>query len=250
MMTQATAFEQFLKGVSARHRVPESGMAERDVFPSTQRTWIDVALDRTGEGRLAVNHHIMSVYAHPLRVYCLGTAARWLGEPEDVVAGFFADRLSRDGFLDDWQRSGLRLRRWLMNAFSFYLAEEQRRRRRDRRWAELQADPESGSDEPERLMDRAFGESIVVQAMQMAQCACAAQGLGSHWGIFVRHAYAGERYDAIAADMRLSPARAAVMARTAARHFRRAIRDLLQSDGATERDVDDEIRMLLEAIQP
>lgn len=249
MMAQVATFSRNVIGVSGENRTPEGRMAQRDIFPTTQRTWIDVALDRTVEGRQAVNHHIMSVYAHPLRVYCLGTAARWLGEPEDVVAGFFADRLARDGFLDDWQRSGLRLRRWLMNAFSFYLSEEQRRRRRDRRMTELQSDHDAMSDAPERLVDRAFGESIVIQAMRLAQVECAAQGLESHWSIFVRHAYAGERYDLIATDVGLTPARAAVMARTAARHFRKAIRELLQSDGATERDVDDEIRTLLEAVQ-
>jgi hypothetical protein len=39
------------------------------------------------------------------------------------------------------------------------------------------------------------------------------------------------------------------MARTAARHFRKALRLQLVSDGAGEADVDDEIRELLEAVE-
>jgi len=224
-------------------------MSPQDHFPSTQRSWIDAALQRKEGGRQAVNHHIMSIYAHPLRVYFLGTRARWLGEPDDVVSGFFADRLARDEFLHDWFQSGLRLRRWLMNAFSFYLSEEQRRRRRDRQIGELTAEPAPSAVPPERLMDRAFGESVVMQAMRMAESKCVAAGLESHWGIFVRHHYSGEPFERIGSECKLLPGRVAVMSRTAARHFRKAIRELLQYDGATECDLDDEIRALMEAIE-
>ena len=68
----------------------------RDVFPVTQRTWLGRALVRGHEGLSEANHHIMDVYAQPLKVYYLGSSFRTLGEPDDVVQGFFADRLARE----------------------------------------------------------------------------------------------------------------------------------------------------------
>ena len=111
-------------GFASGVRKPMSANA----FPQTRRTWIDDALDRGGDGVHDVNGHIMETYAWPLRVYYLGTNSRWLGEPDDVIDGFFADRLARDSFLGDWRASGLRLRRWLINAFCFYLLELRRRK--------------------------------------------------------------------------------------------------------------------------
>jgi DNA-directed RNA polymerase specialized sigma24 family protein len=221
----------------------------QDIFPSTQRTWIEVTLGQTGKDRLEVNRHVMSLYAHPLRVYFLGTSVRWLGDADDVVAGFFADRLARDDFFADWKRSGLRLRRWLMNAFSFYLSEQLRQRKRDRRMTG--PIPELGTlgASPERLLDRAFGQSIVGEALKSAQAECASKTLTEHWGIFVRHAYDGLPYEQIGPAFGVTPERAAVMARTAARHFRRALRDLLQADGASEIDADNEIKDLLAAVE-
>ena len=224
-------------------------MVKRDVFPTTMRTWIGNAMDRGEADRSDLNRHIMSVYAAPLRVYFLGTRLRWLGDPDEVVAGFFADRLPRDGFLRDWRRGEMRLRRWLMNAFSFYLSELRRRQIRDRRTeGELPDMPET-SLPPEHLADRAFGESIVAEAIRLAEAHCAENGLNDHWGIFLRHTCDDVPYLALATDYGVSPARAAVMARTAGRHFRKALRASLVSDGAHEGDVDNEIRKLLEIIE-
>src|SRR5882672_12709738 len=98
-------------------------MDKKDVFPRTLGTWIGRKLQEGKAGRAEVNRHLMSVYAWPLQVYFRGSSDRWLGEPEDIVQGFFADRLDREEFLPGCQESGLRLRRWLMNGFCFYLKE-------------------------------------------------------------------------------------------------------------------------------
>jgi len=222
---------------------------KRDVFPTTQRTWIDLALDGSSEDRRELNRHIMGVYAHPLRVYYLGTGSRWLGDPDEVVAGFFADRLGRDSFLTEWRRGGMRLRRWLMNAFSFYLSELRRKRRRDNRMSGEVPDVATPGPSPERLADRAFGESIVAEALRVAAESCQAQQLDDHWAVFIRHTCDDVPYAELAPEFGVTAARAAVMARTASRHFRRALRLQLVSDGAGEADVDDEIRELLEALE-
>lgn len=226
-----------------------SATVKRDVFPTTRRTWINQVMDRSGTDRGELNRHIMLVYAAPLRVYFLGTGSRWLGDPEEIVAGFFADRLAREGFLEDWQRGGMRLRRWLMNAFSFYLSELRRLRRRDARMGGDVPDVATSGPSPEHMADRAFGESIVAEAIRLSQEHCAANAMQDHWGIFIRHTCDDVAYAELATDYGVSSARAAVMARTAARHFRKALRALLVSDGAGEKDVDDEIRELLQVVE-
>jgi len=231
-------------------RVTRASVAvKRDVFPTTHRTWIDQALGGSSEDRQELNRHIMAVYAHPLRVYYLGTGSRWLGDPDEIVAGFFADRLARDNFLTEWRREGMRLRRWLMNAFSFYLSELRRRRQRDNRMTNDVPELATPGSSPERMADRAFGESIVAEALRIATEACRDQKLEHHWGIFIRHTCDDVPYAQLAAEFGLTPARAAVMARTAARHFRKALRGQLLSDGADETDVDDAIRDLLETVE-
>ena len=62
---------------------------EKRKFPQTARTWIEDHLVRGDAGQAEVNHHLMSVYADPLRAYLACTPYRSLGEAEDLVQGFF-----------------------------------------------------------------------------------------------------------------------------------------------------------------
>ena len=222
-------------------------MSTSDVFPNTLNTWIGEALDRGGQGRLDVNAHLMQTYAWPLRVYFLGTSWRWLGEPDDIVNGFFANRLGRDDFLQQWRDSGLRLRRWLMNAFCFYLREEWNRRRRRRPSGELDDEPLTFSGDPEQVFDRAAVVAFVSRAVGQAAEACAGEGLEDHWRIFVRHHVDGIPFGEMAGEFGVDAARAAVMARTATRKFNTALRAVLARDGVAREDIDREIHLLLEA---
>lgn len=219
---------------------------KQDVFPPTMSTWIAQRMGDGVEGRAEVNRHIMAVYEWPLRVYFMGSSERWLGEPEDVVGGFFADRLGRPEFLQDWRSSGMRLRRWLMNAFCFYLLELRRARARDRRAGELDHEPVVFQGSPETAVDRAFKVSLVREALRLAQETCEDSGLADHWNIFVSHYLTGRDYADISVEFGVSPERAAVMARTAARKFRGSIRELLAGDGTPDQDVDQEILALVE----
>ncbi len=222
--------------------MPEQRQA--DVFPATRVSWIDERLLDGSRGRQDVNRHIMTVYDFPLRVYFMGTRDRWLGEPEDVVQGFFASRLSKEDFLAQWRASGLRLRQWLINAFCFYLKEMHRARRRDARNV---AQPEEPVVEPGQVkaFDRAYIVSVVREALRKTQELCEAENLGPHWEIFVRHYYQGRAYAEFAGEFNVEPSRAAVMARTARSKFQATLRGMLSRD-ATGADPDDEIRELLE----
>lgn len=217
-----------------------------DIFPTTKRTWIDLALDRGPRGRLDVNAHVMETYEWPLRVYYLGTNLRWLGEPEDVVGGFFADRLARADFLANWRTSGMRLRRWLMNGFSYYLLEVRRARRREAPAADVE-EPATFSGDPSAAVDRAAVVAFVRQAMELTAQRCAAGGMEAHWRVFLRHHHDGIPFREIAPEFGVDLARAAVMARTAARKFQAALREVLGQDGVAADRIDEEIQSLLEA---
>ena len=221
---------------------------ERDVFPRTAATWIAAKLGDGENGRAEINRHVMSVYAWPLEVYFLGCADRWVGEAGDVVRGFLASRLGREGFFQDWQQSGLRLRRWLMNAFSYYLHELRRERKKGARVVDLPADLPADAEDPSEAMDRAFAVSIVRAAMERAAEACEAQGLTPHWHVFLNHFFHGKAYGEFARFFGVDPARAAVMARTASQKFQSALRELVARDGATEEEIDQDLGALLEAV--
>lgn len=220
---------------------------KRDVFPATMSTWIGDQLRAGDAGRSEVNHHIMAVYAGPIRTYYLGTGDRWLGEPDEIVQGFFADRLGRDHFFADWQRSGMPLRRWLVNAFCFYLKEMRRRRWRDGRAGALADDPVTFAGDPEAAVDRAFVVSIVQRALETTAELCDRDGLGEHWQIFDAHFCRGRPYASVCEEFGVDRARAAVMARTATRKFRAVLRDLIARDGDGA-DLDSQIKSLLGTI--
>lgn len=224
-------------------------MASRDVFPLTQRTWIDEHLNDKARGRLEVNNHVMRVYHEPLKVYFQGTSDRWLGEPDDIVQGFFADRLSREDFFHDWRDAEMPLRRWLMNAFCFYLKEQRRRQKRDARGVALEFEPEAYSTTPQRVIDQSFIASLIQRAIEVTSEQCAADGIEQHWQVFAEHYCRGRGYPQIAEEFGLSPARAAVMARTAGRRFRGVLRDMVRRDAHSTRaegdGIDEEIQRLL-----
>jgi len=214
-------------------------------------TWIGERLAAGSLGRDDVNQHIMNVYAEPLKIYYLGSSFRTLGDADDMVQGFFASRLDQDQFFDNWQQSGMRLRRWLMNGFLFYLREQIRSRKRDGR---IGAMPEQPPAEPDdagaaELMDRAWAESIVRRAYADGADACREAGQSAHWDIFVQHHLHGRSYQDIVGGTDVTPAQAVVMARTATMKFRNALRESIRRDGVATGAIDDEIQQLMEAMK-
>jgi hypothetical protein len=224
---------------------------KKDVFPSTLNTWIGERLREGDRGRPELNRYVMQVYAEPLRVYFLGARDRSLGEPEEVVEGFFADRLGREGYFREWEASGMRLRRWLMNGFGFYMKELRREKRKDGRSREIDETNEPQSEDSakqvEAEMDRAFAASVVREALRQARDACRDKGLSRHWDVFYKRYYEGLSYADFVKEYGIDADRASEMARTAAGRFRAALREVLASDGARESEIDEEIRGLLEA---
>ncbi|MBS0195890.1 MAG: hypothetical protein JSR77_03950 [Planctomycetes bacterium] len=219
--------------------------AKKDAFPPTRTDYIDDELNRGTSGRQNVNRHIMEVYAWPLKVYFLGTKDRWLGEPEEIVQGFFASRLEMPNFFADWKRNGMKLRHWLINGFCFYLKEEHRRRSRHPRPGSEAPEPYYEDERAIEKMDLQCIVAFVRSALEMAEKICMDQDLATHWRIFHAHYYGGRPYASIASEFGVHPTRAAVMARTARRKFIHALRELFRRDGVAEESIDAEIRNLL-----
>jgi len=222
-----------------------SNARQADVFPVTMTDWIHERMSLGPEGRRQLNQEIMARYAWPLQVYFMGTRDRWLGEPTDIVQGFFASRLAKAEFFANWSASGLRLRHWLINAFCFYLKELHRARRKEAREVAQADEPATAEGNPSKAADRAFAVSVVREALRLAQAQCEKEKLGDHWEIFLRHFYRGEAYADFAADFGVDAPRAAVMARTARTKFSAVVRDLLSRE-APDADPDAEILSLLE----
>lgn len=218
---------------------------KRDVFPTTQRTWMGDRLESGEPPTPEVLRHVMAVYAEPLTVYLRGCSLRWLGDAEDLVNGFFADRLSRPEYLGRWLSSGRPLRYWLIVGFKHYLLEELRRKRRDANivHAEQELSVDSESD---NAYKREFVVSVVRDALVQTSNLCEERGLEQHWSIFHRHDVNGESYESIEADTGIGARRLAVMRRTVATQFKRVLRERLGWHGASIADVDAEIISLVE----
>jgi DNA-directed RNA polymerase specialized sigma24 family protein len=228
---------------------------KKNHFPPTLCTWIEGRLDDGTIGRDAINRHVMESYELPLRIYYLGTSWRTLGEPEDIINGFMADRLERPNFFTQWKSSGKRLRHWLINALHFYLKEQWRRDRRhdamsiDRGTSE---DTDHSAFEPsmnDRDVDRAWAKSLVASAIRDAQQSCVADGYEDHWRLFMRHHLDGINYRQCADEFDVDAKRCAVMVRTAATRFRTAIQARLLQDGVPEDELPDEVAGLQEALR-
>ncbi len=222
-----------------------------DVFSRTLSTWIGAELQRGDNGRHNVNRHVMETYAWPLQVYFLGTNMRWLGEPDEIINGFFASRLPRDDFFDMWQASGMRLRRWLMNALCLYLKEVRKKRLRNAPGggavgAEQEAVTFSG--DPDAAVDRAAAIVFVQRAMAAAQQACDKKNMAAHWQMFLRHHVDGRDFRALAKEFGVDEARAAVMSRSAERNFKNALTDVLLKDGVAPEHHNVEINHLVEVM--
>lgn len=219
--------------------------AGREHFPPTQRPWIEEHLAEGDAGRLAVGRHVMAVYAEPLEVYLRGTPWRTLGDPADLVGGFFADRLSQPSFLVRWSASGRSLRRWLCTALRFYLQERAREQERGQ-GASLELDRLPGAGpSPEEACDRAFAVSVVRAALSEAARDLGERGLSAHYDCFFEHHVLDRPHAEIARRTGLSTDRVRVMARTGRQAFRRALRTHLERDGCRPGEVDRAIDELI-----
>jgi DNA-directed RNA polymerase specialized sigma24 family protein len=230
-----------------QHIEPES---PADQFPTTQVTLL-VRLVRSGDEQLQQAHrHIMAVYADPLAAYVATSRFRDLGEPVELVSGFFADRLGRETFLGSWLDSGQPLRLWLIGAFRNYCRERVRERARWRRNACRGSINERDERTAEHVFNQRAAIAVVRRALLMAEDDCEVNGLKDHWRVFTLRRLRDRSIREVATLTGISEQRVVVMERTAASHVREAIRGLLSWDGDDDANVEQEIQALKEALRP
>jgi hypothetical protein len=150
-------------------------------------------------------------------------------EPEDVVHGFLANRLSRRKWLEDWQRilakSGVRstdtsLRRWIRNAFCYYLREllSEQNRERARRDSCAEVEPVT-FDEHDAAFDAQLVRQAVRVALEKTRESCASAGQQAHFEILMAR-LTGEPFERIAGRLGLTMRQAMDRRRTAEARFR------------------------------
>ncbi len=227
---------------------------KREHFPPTLNTWIGERMQGGTMAREEINRYVMEAYEAPLRIYYLGSSWRTLGEPEDIVNGFLADRLDREEFFNKWQSSGKRLRHWLINAMHFYLKELWRKEHRHdaARIDASSRDEDNGcpvdSGVLDGEMDRIWARAVVSAACRDAEASCRADGLGDHWRLFLRHHLDGVPYRQCSTEFDVNPKRCAVMVRTASARFREAVQERLRQDGVAPSEFEEELMHLQEVI--
>lgn len=218
-----------------------------NAFPSTNATWILERLCAGDEGRRDVRQHVMARYARPLAAYVQGSSLRDLGEADEIVHGFFAAALARDDYFERWQASGARLRRWLLNGLLLHAKGLRRDRGRER--ARLAGDLEDAEvvareRSAERAFERAWAERLLAEACALASSRLADAGKGRRFELFRRHVLNGERAIDVADDLGFRRTECSAILRGVTTEVRRALRELVQQDGVTDSELDEEVAHL------
>ena len=220
-------------------------------FPTTRATWIEEQI-RSGDGGIArANEHLMTRYAAPLRAYVLGSSLRAIDDADALVNGFFATRLARREYLENWRASGLPLRRWLVNGLLLHGRERMRERKKasgacgdcacGSPCAEIGLEPSAFEQ-----FERSWSRALLGDACALAEQELVREGDADAWEVFRRHFLDGIEYADIGLQLRITAAEARTRARRASYRFERALRKLLADEGVAESELDDEIAWLME----
>ena len=236
-----------------------------DHFPSTHATGIDaqLTLAEGADPRVATSavqslrSHVMERYHRPLCAYVHTGAFARLGEPEDLVAGFFAKHLQSLDFMMRWRTSGMPLRRWMMNAASFHCRSLARDRARAAGREMLDPAGADGlldalpSAEPaaERAFDRAWAVTLANEAHVIAQTDADDRGRPDDYVVFRMHVVERMEYDAIAAALGITPSQAKHAAARVGERMRGAVRELLRAEGVRAEELDAEVGKLMRLIE-
>ena len=236
-----------------------------DHFPSTHATWIDaqLTLAEGADPRVATSavqslrSHVMERYHRPLCAYVHTGAFARLGEPEDLVAGFFAKHLQSLDFMIRWRTSGMPLRRWMMNAASVHCRGLARDRARAAGREMLDPAGADGlldalpSAEPaaERAFDRAWAVTLANEAHVIAQTDADDRGRPDDYVVFRMHVVERMEYDAIAAALGITSSQAKHAAARVGERMRGAVRELLRAEGVRAEELDAEVGKLMRLIE-
>ncbi len=226
-------------------------MSSVDHFPSTHQTWIGVQLtiieeagEHAGAGRAAhqsLARYLMERYHAPLRAYVLGSRLRELGEPDELIDGFFVHLLATPASLLRWRSSGLPLRRWLMHGMAFHgrtVRKDLLRNREGSSLHALAAEPSDGDDVGGvHAFDRAWALRLVNEAHRLAHQACIERGLLDEYEIFRLHVNERLPYASIAPRTGRTQQQCANATRRIGGILRESVQQLLREEGVPPADM-------------
>lgn len=228
-------------------------MAEH--FDPTLCTWIGHQLGRGGAGQREVRTHVAEAYSLPLQVYyrattwCRSAGSNPDWEPSEVIHDYLTDRLMRDGFMEQWQASGMRLRRWLINGLHFYLKERYRQfGHRGEIAGAAAVEFEDSGLEPGAESDRLMVRGLVREALRRTILELESQGRPGHARVFCAYYL----HDRPIAELVITAGRTSGqikgMLRLGRSRFRACFYTLLERDGLTPLRREEELVSLLELI--
>jgi DNA-directed RNA polymerase specialized sigma24 family protein len=249
---------------------------QTDRVPSTHATWIDAQLtiaeggDRAAHGgdaagtsranaaRNAIRRHVMERYTPALSAYAAAGGLRRTGERDELVSGFYAGPMADPAFFARWRRSGLPLRRWLMNAMSFHCRGLRRDQARERERIQGTADPAAWADamdtrgaidqDAAAAFDRAWALALVNEAYARVQADLADTGRGGEDEILRMHVVDGMPYEEIARALGLTRNDCFNATRRVAARVREAMRELLRDEGVPESGMDAAVTEVLRLV--
>jgi len=183
-------------------------------------------------------------------------------DAEDAVQGFFA-RLLRLESLADVDRERGRFRAFLLGSFNHYLADRRDHDRAEKRGAHLLvplnpqaterafANAPAGDLSPDVAFDRAWAVALLDRVTARLREEHVAAGRARLFGA-LSPCLAGRRQDAphaaIAAQLGLSGPAVRVALHRLRQRYRHILREEIAQTVACDRDVDDELRLLLAAL--
>ena len=226
-------------------------------FPETQTVWISDRLSEGEAGIMLANGYVMESYVRPLSIYCskIGLARSVHIDADDLVHGFFANRLSNSEYLKSWLTSGLRLRQWLRNGLHFYVHEL--RRQNAAQLGKLgphngdQALPEEVPSEGaahDHEFERAWALAALDLAMKETKDGLEKRGRRDEWEMFWSHHVEGVPHAKIGERFQLSGAQVAQRTFAVAAQLRDALCGILRKDGAVGSEIDLEVRSMMEVL--
>ncbi len=219
-------------------------------FPETRTQWISDQLEAGADGLQDANRYLMESYLRPLIVYCnaLGLSKGVALESDELVHGFFADRLADPKYLSSWLASGMRMRKWLRNGLHFYAHERRREKDRSVNGTEFPDDLPQETGAPEMQFEREWARAALHIAMTQTIALLERRGRRHEWDLFLSHYVDGTSYAALGGRFNLTAAQVAQRAFAVGSELRSALVAILRRDGAVAGEVDTEIRSMMEAM--
>ena len=223
-------------------------------FPETQTVWISDRLSEGEAGIMLANGYVMESYVRPLSIYCskIGLARSVRIDADDLVHGFFANRLSNSEYLKSWLTSGLRLRQWLRNGLHFYVHEL---RRQNATQLGLHIEGQALSEEVpsegaahDHEFERAWALAALDLAMKETKEELEKRNRRDEWEMFWSHHVEGVPHAKIGERFQLSAAQVAQRAFAVGSQLRDALCGILRKDGALSSEIDLEVRSMMEVL--